>query len=128
MDGTVYEIWRDKAGRVHCDVLRDGAKMPLVHVKYHSPDGFEVGYGGSGPHDLALSILCDHYNLVDPSFPVSWQEGQLGLPIRRAWFLHFNLARDWMASRKVLYGEPPARIKASEIDSFVNFYRDEVQA
>ena len=32
---------------------------PLVHVVHHSPGGYEWGYGGSGPSDLALSILCD---------------------------------------------------------------------
>lgn len=32
---------------------------PLRHVCRHSPDGFEWGYGGSGPADLALSILTD---------------------------------------------------------------------
>ncbi len=32
---------------------------PLPDVKRHSPDGFEWGYSGSGPADLALSILCD---------------------------------------------------------------------
>jgi hypothetical protein len=32
---------------------------PLGHVCKHSPDGFEWGYGGSGPADLALSILAD---------------------------------------------------------------------
>lgn len=26
----------------------------------HSPDGFSWGYGGSGPSDLARSILWDH--------------------------------------------------------------------
>jgi len=26
-------------------------------IKYHSPTGFEWGYGGSGPADLALNIL-----------------------------------------------------------------------
>ena len=31
----------------------------LRHICRHSPDGFEWGYGGSGPADLALSILCD---------------------------------------------------------------------
>lgn len=31
----------------------------LPHVVCHSPTGFEWGYGGSGPADLALSIL--HY-------------------------------------------------------------------
>ena len=28
---------------------------PLDH---HSPDGFEIGYGGSGPSDLALAICA----------------------------------------------------------------------
>lgn len=31
----------------------------LRHIAYHSPDGFEFGYGGSGPADLARSILAD---------------------------------------------------------------------
>jgi hypothetical protein len=33
---------------------------PLVHVKCHSPDGFNSGYSGPGPSDLALSILTDY--------------------------------------------------------------------
>lgn len=36
------------------------AVKPLRHVNYHSPDGFEWGYPGSGPADLALSILAHH--------------------------------------------------------------------
>lgn len=31
----------------------------LPHICRHSPDGFEWGYGGSGPADLALSMLTD---------------------------------------------------------------------
>ncbi len=31
--------------------------QPVPHVNRHSPDGFEFGYEGSGPADLALSIL-----------------------------------------------------------------------
>jgi hypothetical protein len=38
-------------------VTVDGRK--LRHVVRHSPTGFEFGYGGSGPADLALSILTD---------------------------------------------------------------------
>lgn len=41
-------IWRDAFGECHANVR---------HVPHHSPDGFEVGYGGSGPADLALAIL-----------------------------------------------------------------------
>lgn len=33
----------------------------LRHVVYHSPTGLAWGYGGSGPADLALSILADYF-------------------------------------------------------------------
>lgn len=33
--------------------------QPLKHRVRHSPTGFEWGYLGSGPSDLALSILWD---------------------------------------------------------------------
>lgn len=39
------------------EVTVDG--KPLKHRVHHSPTGFEWGYGGSGPADLALSILWD---------------------------------------------------------------------
>lgn len=34
--------------------------QPLRHIIRHSPTGLNWGYGGSGPADLALSILT-HY-------------------------------------------------------------------
>jgi len=37
-------------------------RKPLEHVVLHSPDGFEWGYGGSGPSELALSLLLDLLN------------------------------------------------------------------
>lgn len=37
----------------------DGPTRPLPHVIHHSPAGVEWGYGGSGPADLARSILAD---------------------------------------------------------------------
>jgi hypothetical protein len=39
---------RDEDG-IHTNVPR--------RIIYHSPDGFEWGYGGSGPADFALNIL-----------------------------------------------------------------------
>lgn len=36
-------------------------QIPLKHVVRHSPTGFEWGYGGSGPADLALSILTNAF-------------------------------------------------------------------
>lgn len=40
------------------------ANIPQA-VIYHSPDGFEWGYGGSGPADLALNIVEHYLNLTD---------------------------------------------------------------
>ncbi len=35
-------------------------ELPLrLDLRNHSPSGFEAGYGGSGPAQLALAILCD---------------------------------------------------------------------
>lgn len=49
--------------------------IPQRYV-YHSPTGFEWGYGGSGPSDLALNILG------------------LFVPAPEAWRLHHDYKRD----------------------------------
>lgn len=43
-------------------VTVDGRALdPRWGLHNHSPDGFEWGYGGSGPAQLALAILADHF-------------------------------------------------------------------
>src|SRR5204862_6265890 len=59
------------------------AGEPLKHVVHHSPDGFQWGYGGSGPADLALSILSA---VIGPETErVEIWSGTCGA---RAWRLH----------------------------------------
>ena len=42
-------------------VTVDGRPLnPRLDLWNHSPTGFEWGYGGSGPAQLALAILADH--------------------------------------------------------------------
>jgi len=53
-------------GRVAVSILKGTVVTPLPHIEYHSPDGFEWGYPGSGPADTALSILTDYFG-DDPS-------------------------------------------------------------
>src|SRR5690349_12898166 len=55
---------------------------PLRHVKYHSTDNMNWGYLGSGPADLALSILVNHLGERPPvegwkagARFASWTEG-----------------------------------------------------
>ena len=40
----------------------DGRRLnPRLDLWNHSPTGFEWGYAGSGPAQLALAILTDHF-------------------------------------------------------------------
>jgi hypothetical protein len=67
----LYRGCRDKQGAVVVEVIEDiknGTAVhdvaslkvkSLHHVVKHSPTGFEFGYGGSGPSDLARCILID---------------------------------------------------------------------
>ncbi len=50
-------------------------REPLKHRVIHSPNGFEWGYEGSGPADLALSIMADWLG-EDPT-PKELSQGRL---------------------------------------------------
>ncbi|MGH8022232.1 MAG: DUF6166 domain-containing protein [Limisphaerales bacterium] len=53
-----YEGRRDESGVV---VSVDGQQLvERYDLRNHSPTGFEWGYGGSGPAQLALALLADH--------------------------------------------------------------------
>ncbi len=40
--------------------IEDGPMLQMLpHIVVHSPTGLNWGYGGSGPADLALSLLTD---------------------------------------------------------------------
>jgi hypothetical protein len=82
-------------------VGRNGSDSPQVvglageRVVQHSPDGYEWGYGGSGPADFALNIL--HRCLppgCDGEEPVPLYRGQCSLI---AWQLHQDFKRDFVA-------------------------------
>ena len=40
--------------------VNDRPLNPRLDLWNHSPTGFEWGYGGSGPAQLALAVLADH--------------------------------------------------------------------
>ncbi len=71
-----------------------GTVRELKHFPFHSPTGFEWGYQGSGPADLALAILVEHFNEHPPTTGYSdpsasrWQRGS------QAWALHQKFKTD----------------------------------
>ena len=53
-----YEGRRD--GPTVLVTVNDRPLNPRLDLWPHSPTGFEWGYGGSGPAQLALALLADH--------------------------------------------------------------------
>ena len=54
----VYSAQRNEQHELIVTV--DGETLnPRLDLRCHSPDGFECGYGGSGPSQLALALLAD---------------------------------------------------------------------
>jgi len=51
--------YRDDRVRIIAHDKQTGERYDLPHIKRHSPTGMEWGYGGSGPADLARSLLID---------------------------------------------------------------------
>ncbi|MHB8508936.1 MAG: DUF6166 domain-containing protein [Candidatus Dormibacteria bacterium] len=76
--GRYYLGRRSDAGRLEVLVHDAQGDRPLEHVVFHSPDGFECGYAGSGPADLSLSILADA--LSEDGLAAASQAGE------RLWF------------------------------------------
>ena len=88
-DDTMITGQRAEDGRAQAWISGD---QPLPHVVHHNPAGFEWGCSGSGPADLALSILS--FVIGDePETVVIYQDGRCGA---RAWALHQPFKRDFV--------------------------------
>jgi hypothetical protein len=46
---------------------------PSQKLRNHSPDGFNWGYGGSGPAQLALAIMLDQFGSPECYQDLKWQ-------------------------------------------------------
>jgi len=80
-------------GGIECQiVLEDGSVETLSNLGYHSPDGFQIGYEGSGPADLAYSILMD-FMLRSKEFNKKKTPGKTE-------FLHQDFKRSFVAVAK----------------------------
>ena len=83
----IYRGYRDSSGQGHQLVTKDDDLLmpgPSQKVWNHSPGGFNWGYGGSGPAQLALAILLDvtgdkdlasrHHQAFKSEFVVRWSD------------------------------------------------------
>lgn len=83
----------------------DGLHFNIYQVIYHhSPTGFEIGYEGSGPADLALNILelfCRDMGMRATLALRNWPPGKDGSTTIKvcdlAWHLHQDFKRAFIA-------------------------------
>lgn len=60
---TIYHGWPRPDGQISVVIeYSKGNYRLLPHIVRHSPTGFNCGYDGNGPRDLALSLLTDATN------------------------------------------------------------------
>jgi hypothetical protein len=79
----------------------------LRHIPCHSPDGFEMGYEGSGPADLALAILVDYFGERPPRDGYKSPKFSRWTVKSKAWKLHQPFKRAFVATlgdKWALYG------------------------
>ena len=92
-NAVIYQGWRDEEGN---HVLAN--HRSLRHVIYHSPSGFEWGYGGSSPADLALSILAHYFK--EKYLTTAYFKKFHSLP-SQAWEYHQRFKWNFVAAWKV---------------------------
>jgi hypothetical protein len=106
---------RYPTGRVYVGVIEDGAvAFALPHNERHSPDGFEWGYAGSGPADLARSILTHALGLegdaAENIHPRLYQQFKFEritpLPPNQNWEMSRDEVLGWVAAHRDLMEEP----------------------
>lgn len=85
------------------EVQENGESHPLRHHLQHSPNGFNWGYSGSGPSELARSVLIDHLGVdeVDPRVAQRFKEEFVATwPMNGGWELKTETIAAWLAGDK----------------------------
>lgn len=73
---------------------------PLKHQVYHSPSGFNWGYLGSGPADLARSILWDHLGKEPPRDVYMDFKERFVSGWKNEWQIDSHRIQDWLKARE----------------------------
>lgn len=97
----------------------DGAITRLKHEVHHSPDGFSWGYGGSGPADLARSLLADYLGYVPP--PAVYQE------FKRQYVARWEQGKPWQLSSAAIEAWLAQSDHKERLNQHVAWLREEME-
>ena len=106
--------------RVH---IYDGQKMtelPLrLDLRNHSPCGFEWGYGGSGPAQLALALLvaaCEDGREAGECYQQFKEDVVCRIPQQMGWILSDEAILRWLSAARH-GGRVKLRVSSSPLSS-----------
>ena len=107
MGGSKERYFTGKRGRhgtvvneVKC-INDEMVQLQLRHYERHSPDGFEWGYGGSGPADLARSLLLAVFPNFEGTVEHLYQRFKFDVVagFRSEWIIKEQTIKDWWIER-----------------------------
>ena len=115
-----YEVLRTFSGEIGVLIHDEGtdAARILEHCVLHSPTGMETGFGGSGPADLAASILADHLQVGRRVLEDAWQGNASDAKASRVIHLYQTFKFDFIAPRKLEPGKS-YEIEAIDIERWI---------
>jgi hypothetical protein len=98
-------MMRQKGGEAYVTREQAGTYSPLrlrLDLTNHSPTGFEWGYAGSGPAQLALAILADSTN---DSYALKYHQAFKFDVVSRAardqsWLITSKDVHDWILGKE----------------------------
>lgn len=103
-------------------VLVDGRPLELrLDLCNHSPTGFEWGYGGSGPAQLALAILAHHFSVEEHSGWAPEVARGKESPEAKALALHQEFKWSW-----VFFFGPTWEMTSAQIEAWVQRKRGQI--
>jgi len=123
-DGPVYTGWREARATPVCVVSLDEkgepVARPVIHYSRHSPTGFEWGYGGSGPADLAYAILRDYLgqHAGQPMSRARWHEAMDNV----AEALH----QEFKSAFVTYFAERCWHLSAASVEAWLREARDDI--
>lgn len=87
------------------------ALPPRTDIRNHSPDGFNWGYGGRGPAQLALAICVDALGVPQGSRPAVYQafKRQFVAKWKDQWQITSGEVVDWFLET-VFSSAPPVEV------------------
>jgi hypothetical protein len=114
--GAYAGVWTDDGGG-EVNVVVAGETTRLHHYVNHSPTGFSWGYSGSGPTDLATSMLADRLGYPPATaIAVRFRDSVIAGLNQDDFVLKFSEVDEWIDANRGLFSKYPRAAPYDQYD------------